>query len=45
VISHRYQTVYVGQGIGPLGLQAITLPETEMIVNSLKPDGSLEWVM
>lgn len=45
IVISEYQTIYVGQksGIGPFGLQPITFTKNEMIVNSLKPDGSLEW--
>lgn len=45
IVISEYQMIYVGQksGIGPLGLQPITFTKNEMIVNSLKPDGSLEW--
>ena len=45
IVLSEYQTVYVGQkqGIGPFGLQPVTYTMNEMIVNSLKPDGSLEW--
>ena len=45
IIISEYRMVYVGQkqGIGPFGLQPITYTANEMIVNCLKPDGSLEW--
>ncbi len=45
IVISEYQTVFVGQkqGIGPFGLQPITYTRNEMIVNCLKPDGSLEW--
>jgi hypothetical protein len=45
IVISEFQTVYIGQkqGIGPFGLQPITYTMNEMIVNSLKPDGSLEW--
>ena len=45
IVISEYQTIYVGQkqGIGPFGLQPITFTRNEMIVNCLKPDGSLEW--
>jgi hypothetical protein len=45
IVLSEYQTVYVGekQGIGPFGLQPVTYTMNEMIVTSLKPDGSLEW--
>jgi hypothetical protein len=45
IIISEFRLVYVGQkqGIGPFGLQPITYTMNEMIVNCLKPDGSLEW--
>ncbi|MES2411674.1 MAG: hypothetical protein V4535_09560, partial [Bacteroidota bacterium] len=45
IVISEYRTIYVGQkqGIGPFGLQPITYTANEMIVNSFKPDGSLEW--
>lgn len=45
IVISEYRMVYVGQkqGIGPLGLQPITYTANEMIINCLKPDGSLEW--
>jgi hypothetical protein len=45
IVISEYQTIYVGQkqGFGPLGFQPITYTMNEMIVTSLKPDGSLEW--
>ncbi|WP_162126433.1 hypothetical protein [Flavobacterium phycosphaerae] len=45
IVISEYRMIYVGQkqGIGPFGLQPITYTMNEMIVNSLKPDGSLEW--
>ena len=45
IVISEYQTIYIGQkqGIGPFGLQPITFTRNEMIVNCLKPDGSLEW--
>lgn len=45
IVISEYQTIYIGQkqGIGPIGLQPITYTMNEMIVNSMKPDGSLEW--
>ncbi len=45
IVLSEYQMIYIGQkqGIGPLGLQPITYTMNEMIVTSLKPDGSLDW--
>lgn len=45
IVISEYRLVYVGQkqGIGPFGLQPITYTTNEMIVNCLKPDGTLEW--
>ncbi|WP_286923566.1 hypothetical protein [Flavobacterium sp. UBA4197] len=45
IVISEYRFVYVGQkqGIGPLGVQPITYTTNEMIVTSLKPDGSLDW--
>jgi hypothetical protein len=45
IVISEYQMIYVGQksGIGPFGLQPITFTRNEMIVNSMNPDGSLEW--
>lgn len=45
IVLSEYRTIYVGkkQGIGPLGLQPITYTTNEIIVTSLKPDGSLDW--
>ena len=45
IVISEYQMIYVGQkqGIGPLGIQPITYTMNEMIVTSLKADGSLEW--
>ncbi len=45
IVISEYRMIYVGQkqGIGPFGLQPITYTANEMIVNCLKPDGSLEW--
>lgn len=45
IVLSEYQFVYVGktQGIGPLGLTPITYTTNEIIVTSLKSDGSLDW--
>ncbi|AWI25510.1 hypothetical protein [Flavobacterium pallidum] len=45
IVLSEYQTVYVGQtsGIGPLGFTPITYTTNEIIVTSLKPDGTLDW--
>jgi len=45
IVISEFRLIYVGQkqGIGPFGLQPITYTMNEMIINSLKPDGSLEW--
>jgi hypothetical protein len=45
IVLSEYRMVYVGktQGIGPLGLTPITYTTNEMIVTSLKPDGTLDW--
>ena len=45
IVLSEERFIYVGQtqGIGPLGLTPITYYTNEMIVTSLKPDGSLEW--
>ena len=45
IVISEYRLIYVGQkqGIGPFGLQPITYTMNEMIVNSFKPDGSLDW--
>lgn len=45
IVLSEYQTVYVGQkqGIGPFGLQPVTYTMNEMIVTSMKPDGTLDW--
>lgn len=45
IVISEYQMIYVGQkqGIGPLGIQPITYTMNEMIVTSLKADGTLEW--
>ena len=45
IVISEYKLVYYGQkqGIGPFGLQPITYTNNEMIVNCLKPDGTLEW--
>ena len=45
IVLSEYQMIYIGQkqGIGPFGLQPITYTMNEMIVTSLKADGSLDW--
>ena len=45
IVLSEFQRVIVGQkqGIGPLGVQTITYITNEIIVTSLKPNGSLEW--
>ncbi len=45
IVISEYKMMYIGQkqGIGPLGFQPITYTRNEMIVNCLKPDGTLEW--
>ncbi|HEX8563555.1 MAG TPA: hypothetical protein VF676_11305 [Flavobacterium sp.] len=45
IVLSEYQTIFVGQkqGIGPLGLQPITYTTNEIIVTSMKPDGTLDW--
>ena len=45
IVVSEYRVVIVGQtqGFGPLGFTPITYITNEMIVTSLKPDGTLEW--
>lgn len=45
MVLSEYQLVYVGrtQGIGPLGVTPVTYTKNEIIVTSLKADGSHEW--
>ncbi len=45
IILSQFSTVFVGrsQGFGPLGFTPVTYTMNEIIVNSLKEDGSLEW--
>lgn len=45
LILSEMQFVYVGQssGFGPLAFTPITYTKNEIIVTSLKPDGSLDW--
>lgn len=45
VILSEFRNVYVGQtqGFGPLGFTPVTYYMNEIIVNSLKEDGALEW--
>ncbi|AWM13204.1 hypothetical protein NHF50_04895 [Flavobacterium sp. NRK F10] len=45
IVLSEYQLVVVGRssGIGPLALTPITYTKNEIIVTSLKPDGSLDW--
>ncbi|MCF6133318.1 hypothetical protein [Flavobacterium wongokense] len=45
IVLSELQFVYVGQssGIGPLAFTPVTYTKNEIIVTSLKPDGSLEW--
>ncbi len=45
IILSEYQTIYVGksQGIGPIQMTPITYTRNEIIVTSLKPDGSVAW--
>ena len=45
IILSEYQLVVVGQsqGIGPLAFTPVTYIMNEIIITSLKPDGSLEW--
>lgn len=45
VLLSEYQLVYVGssQGIGPLSVTPVTYTKNEIIITSLKPDGSHEW--
>lgn len=45
IVLSEYQMIILGQssGIGPLAFTPITYVKNEIIVTSLKPDGSLEW--
>ena len=45
IVMSEYQMIVVGQssGIGPLAFTPITYIKNEIIVNSLNPDGSLQW--
>lgn len=45
IVLSEYQLIVVGQssGIGPLAFTPVTYIKNEIIVTSLKPDGSLEW--
>ncbi len=45
IILSQFSTVFVGrsQGFGPLGFTPVIYTMNEIIVNSLKEDGSLEW--
>lgn len=45
IVLSEMQFVYVGQssGIGPLAFTPVTYTKNEIIVTSLKPDGSLDW--
>lgn len=45
IVLSEYQMIYIGQksGIGPLGFQPVTYTMNEMIVTSLKADGTLDW--
>ncbi|RXR22220.1 hypothetical protein [Flavobacterium stagni] len=45
IVLSEYQMVVFGQrqGIGPLGFQPITYITNEIIVTSLRPDGTFEW--
>jgi hypothetical protein len=45
IVISEYRLIIVGQtqGFGPLGFTPITYVANEMIVTSLKPDGTLEW--
>lgn len=45
IILSEYSLVIYGErsGIGPLGFTPITYIKNEVIITSLKPDGSLEW--
>lgn len=45
IILSELQFVYVGRssGIGPLAFTPVTYTKNEIIVTSLKPDGSLDW--
>lgn len=45
IVLSEYRFVYVGQtqGFGPLGFTPVTYTMNEIIVNSFKEDGSLEW--
>ncbi|MDI1257613.1 MAG: hypothetical protein PSV16_16080 [Flavobacterium sp.] len=45
IVLSEYRMIYVGQtqGFGPLGFTPITYTANEVIVTSLKPDGTHEW--
>lgn len=45
IVLSEYQLVIVGssQGIGPLAFTPVTYVKNEIIITSLKPDGSLDW--
>ncbi len=45
IVLSEYRLVYVGQtqGFGPLGFTPVQYTFNEIIVNSFKEDGSLEW--
>jgi hypothetical protein len=45
IVLSEYQMTYIGQssGIGPLAFTPITYTRNEIIITSLKPDGSLDW--
>lgn len=45
IVLSEYQLVIVGSssGIGPLAFTPVTYVKNEIIITSLKPDGSLDW--
>ncbi len=45
IVLSEYQMVYLSssQGIGPIALSNVSYIKNEIIVNSFKPDGTLEW--
>lgn len=45
IVLSEYQTTVVGKtsGIGPLGFTPVIYTRNEVIVTSLKPDGTLDW--
>ncbi|MES2545847.1 MAG: hypothetical protein V4548_13255 [Bacteroidota bacterium] len=45
IVLSELRFIFVGQtqGIGPLGITPVTYTTNEIIVTSLKPDGTLEW--